>query len=142
MLALDALGARPANVKSCVEWLNTLQNADGGFGDRSGWKSRLYSTYYAVHALEILTGNVRQAINTKTVSVNSQIIPEGRYKIFQAQHKTPAGGTGMVDSLAVMKLNLVGVKTREMDTASETENHLTLKISRIVSLFIGLSLFF
>ena len=120
VLALDALGARPKDTEGCVQWLNALQNADGGFGDRPGWNSRLYSTYYAVHALEALTGNARKAIKNKRVVAKTDVIPEGRYKVFQAQHKTPGGGTGMVDSLAAMKLNLVGVKSREMDTASET----------------------
>lgn len=130
VLALDALDARPKDVEGCVQWINSLQNGDGGFGDRPAWNSRLYSTYYAVHAFEVLTGNAREAIREKNRIINANAIPEGRYNIFQAQHKTPSGGTGMVDSLVMMKFNLVGVKSREMDTASETGVYASIERAR------------
>jgi len=51
---LHLLEAIPDRLPECIEWVNSLQNHDGGFGDRSGWRSRLYSTYYAVHSLALL----------------------------------------------------------------------------------------
>ena len=51
---LRLVGRAPANADACRKWLLRLQNADGGFGDRPGWRSRLYSTYYAVHGLALL----------------------------------------------------------------------------------------
>ena len=51
---LQLLGAEPADAAACRSWLLSLQNHDGGFGDRPGWRSRLYSTYYALHSLAIL----------------------------------------------------------------------------------------
>lgn len=112
---LRVLGETPLDRKACLNWLNKLQNADGGFGDRPGWNSRIYSTYYAVDAIEMLTGNVLEGITKKTVSVQNKKIPEGVYSIFQAQHKTPSGGAEMVDAIAAMNFNFIGVKTTEKE---------------------------
>jgi len=46
---------------------------------------------------------------------NNLKIPEGVYSIFQAQHKTPSGGPEMVDAIAAMKFNFIGVKTSEKE---------------------------
>jgi hypothetical protein len=64
---LHLLEARPDRLRECVDWVNSLQNHDGGFGDRSGWRSRLYSTYYAVHSLALLTtmGDTCQGARSK-----------------------------------------------------------------------------
>ena len=51
---LNLLHARPLAAGDCKTWLLSLQNHDGGFGDRPGWRSRLYSTYYALHSLALL----------------------------------------------------------------------------------------
>ncbi|MGM0377650.1 MAG: prenyltransferase/squalene oxidase repeat-containing protein [Bacteroidota bacterium] len=116
---LKTLGEMPKESEACLRWLNSLQNADGGFGDRPGWSSRLYSTYYAVHAIEMLTSNLAKGIYEKQIPVNKKnTIPEGKYSIFQAHHKSPAGGTEMVDSVVAMGLNLIGVKTTEKEVAS------------------------
>lgn len=112
---LKSLGAEPRNEEACLKWLNSLQNADGGFGDRPGWRSRLYSTYYALHAIDILTDNIHSEITEKEVENISNKIPEDVYSIFQAQHKTPAGGPEMVDAIAAMGFNLIGVKTTEQE---------------------------
>ena len=115
---LTLLNEKPNDKKACLSWINSLQNVDGGFGDRPGWNSRLYSTYYAVHAIEMLTGNINKGITTKKIKTEKKEIPEGVYSIFQAQHKTPSGGTGMVDTLATLNFNLVGVKTLESEVMS------------------------
>src|SRR5690606_28980292 len=70
------------------------------------------------------------AIQRKERTVAVRKIPEGQFEIFQAQHKTPAGGTGMVDSVAMMKLNLIGVKFREMDTTSNSGVHIVVERGR------------
>jgi prenyltransferase beta subunit len=116
ILTLDALGAKPRDQQKALKWINSLQNADGGFGDRPDWNSRIYSTYYAVHALEILTGNARKGIEEKRITPKEEVIPEGVYSIFQAHHKSPEGGTGMVDTVAAMKFNLIGVKSSQRKT--------------------------
>ncbi len=55
---LSLLDAEPVFVPSCAEWVIGLQNHDGGFGDRPGWRSRLYSTYYAVHSLALISPGI------------------------------------------------------------------------------------
>ena len=117
--ALKVLGAEPLNVDDCIEWLNSLQNYDGGFGDRPGWSSRLYSTYYAIHSLEMLTGDIEKAISEKKMTKNNKTrIPEGKYSIFQAHHKSPPGGTEMVDTVVSIGLNLIAVKTTEAEVVN------------------------
>ncbi len=112
--ALRALGSEPANPTACLAWLNSLQNPDGGFGDRPGWPSRLYSTYYALHSAQLLAGSARRGITQKQLTQENQpLIPEGKYRIFQAAHKSPQGDSGMVDAAAAMGFNLLAVKTTE-----------------------------
>ncbi len=112
--ALKTLGSGPANEKACLRWINSLQNPDGGFGDRPGWKSRLYSTYYAVHSAQLLAGNARQGITKKQMAdETTATIPEGKYRIFQAAHKSPPGDSSMVDEAAAMGFNLLAVKITE-----------------------------
>lgn len=120
VMALHELGTQPKDVQACIDWLNGLQNADGGFGDQPGWNSRLYSTYYAAEALQTLTGDAVSSISRKDVPLpQGNLIPEGRYRIFQTQHKTPAGGQGMVDSMVNLGFHLVGVKTRETEVVED-----------------------
>lgn len=124
--ALDALGSTPADTDSCIKWLNSLQNPDGGFGDQPGWNSRIYSTYYAVGALHILVGDARQGITRKSVSRVAKAIPEGKYKVFQAHLKTPAvsndSKTEMVDRTHAMRLHLIGVKAQDVNEARAYAN--------------------
>lgn len=115
VLALKELGAGPRDREACLAWLNALQNADGGFGDRPGWASRLYSTYYAVHALHALTGDAAGAIRVKDVAPKGDAIPEGAYSIFQAHFKSPPGGAEMIEAARAMRFNLLGVKTNAPD---------------------------
>ncbi len=108
---LKALNAKPKNVQKCIEWINSLQNDDGGFGDMPQWNSRIYSTYYAVSALDELTGDATFNITPKSRRSKQEIIPEGKYSIYQSHHKSPEGGKSMIDSVAAMNLNLIGVKS-------------------------------
>ena len=112
--ALKSLGSEPADVNACLRWLNSLQNIDGGFADRPGWNSRLYSTYYAVHSIAMLTGDVEEGIWEKRIAGDtSSGIPDGIYSIFQAHHKSPPGENEMVDTAVEIGLNLIAVKTTE-----------------------------
>jgi prenyltransferase beta subunit len=114
--ALAQFGAKPANPDACLDWLNSLQNPDGGFADRPGWNSRLYSTYYAVHALQALTGDARGAIRLKQASVWRRVVPEGRYAIFHAYLKTPPGGPEMVEAARRLRLHFLGIKDNSPGT--------------------------
>lgn len=109
--ALQALGSEPDHRARSLEWLNSLQNADGGFGDRPGWNSRLYSTYYAVHAIQVLAGEARRGIVPKKAVARGRVLPEGTYSIFQAHLKSPPGGADMVEAARRLGFHLLGVKT-------------------------------
>jgi prenyltransferase beta subunit len=116
--ALGLLGERPEDEKACVNWINSLQNHDGGFGDRPGWRSRLYSTYYAVHALDVLTGDARRAITTKQRAQQKlPPIPQGRYGIYQGLNKMPVCEADDLDGLRARKFNLLALKSNDFALA-------------------------
>ena len=120
--ALKALGSEPIDKPACIRWINSLQNADGGFADQPGWSSGLFSTYHAVHALEVLTGSALTGITTKEVPVpNSSPIPDGLYGIYHAHHKSPDGGSDMVDiAYKELKYNFLGIKAEDANGWIET----------------------
>jgi hypothetical protein len=120
VLALKELASQPRDREACIAWINSLQNADGGFGDRAGWASRLYSTYYAIHALDVLAGEAAKAIRRKTVEPDTSAIPEGTYSIFQAHLKSTTGGAEMVEATRAMGFSFLGVKTNTPDGSKVT----------------------
>jgi prenyltransferase beta subunit len=109
--ALRSLGTKPRETQACVDWINSLQNHDGGFGDQPGWRSRLYSTYYAVDALATLNGNARSAIQTKTVRTPKQDSIPDDYKIHQSLFKTPVVTANDLPTLQARGLDLIAMKT-------------------------------
>jgi len=116
--ALAALAARPADVSACMLWLNSLQNSDGGFGDCPGWRSRLYSTYYAVDALSVLAGSAKAGITTKQLFPNVITpIPEGRFHIFQGLNKVPLLQPADLAGLHARGLNLLALKSGDFAVA-------------------------
>jgi hypothetical protein len=114
--ALRALDAEPADPARSAAWINSLQNPDGGFGDRPGWNSRLYSTYYAVHALDALAGEAKSAIQDKEAFSWQRRIPPGEYSIFQAHLKSPPGGPEMVEAAVKMGFHFLAVKDNSPGT--------------------------
>ena len=52
--ALKNFDAAPTDRQACANYLRSLWNADGGFGDRPGLPSRPEATYYALDALAVL----------------------------------------------------------------------------------------
>lgn len=112
MCALEALhwiGVKPDEPQLTAAWLNSLQNADGGFGDRPGWKSRLESTYYAVTAWHFLD---RPEITPKQLPKPIFTpIPPGEFQIYQAQFKVPKLNPDELAGLSKRGLNLLGIKS-------------------------------
>lgn len=110
--ALELLGAKPANVQSTINYLISLRNADGGFGDRPGLHSTPVATFYAIDALKELN-----AISSLDKSSKPKDLVETHpdftgYKVFtvqfQAQGKgSPKEAVMLADSLHI---HLWGVK--------------------------------
>ncbi len=112
--ALRHLNSKPLDTAACVQWVNSLQNSDGGFGDRPGWRSRLYSTYYAVDTLAMLAddSNARTTITRKHVRKHQdEPIPVEQYRIFQGLLKTPVVEAKDLSALQQRGLDLLGIKS-------------------------------
>jgi hypothetical protein len=52
--ALEAQGAKPSRPGACGDYIDSLRNADGGYGDRPGLNSNATTTMYALDALRAL----------------------------------------------------------------------------------------
>lgn len=112
--AFRLLDAAPLEPEKTAAWVNGLHNADGGFGDRPGWRSRLYSTYFAVESLSYLGGPVRKRIETKTVVGELvKAIPAGEFGIFQAIFKVPVVAPTDLESLSQRGIHLLGLKSTD-----------------------------
>jgi prenyltransferase beta subunit len=119
--ALRHLKSEPNDTAACVRWVNSLQNADGGFGDRPGWRSRLYSTYYAVETLAMLAddGDPRSLISRKQLrKQRTEPIPPGQFQIFQGLLKTPIVEAKDLPGLQERGLDLLGLKSNDFVTAA------------------------
>lgn len=107
--ALADLNAKPAHPQDCIDWINSLQNADGGFGDQPGLPSRLSSTFWAVQSLQILTGNARQAIRSKSVLPPRPQPLSTDLSVFQACLSVPMPSTNDLERLHNSGVNLVAI---------------------------------
>lgn len=112
--ALHLVGAEPADRQSCIAWLLSLANADGGFGDRPGWRSNPMATYLALDALDAL--GALAAIETLTPArrrapAARSSLPPG-LKVFSSQIQ--AHGTGSpadaVELAGALHIDLWGAK--------------------------------
>ncbi len=117
--ALQLLGQRTKRSAECGRWLNSLQNSDGGFGDQPGWRSRLYSTYYAVEALGTLEKDPRTAITVKQVARPTRSpIPTGRFGIYQGLNKMPVCKPDELASLRQRGFHLLALKSSKFEDAA------------------------
>jgi len=115
---LELLGKRPRRSAECTRSIQALQNVDGGFGDRKGWRSRLYSTYYAVHALQILHGDPRQGIAPQQLRrPNLKPISAGEFRIYQALFKMPVVQPPDLPQLSRRGFHLLGLKSAKFEDA-------------------------
>lgn len=110
--SLKMLGARPKNTQAAINYLLSLRNADGGFGDRPGLHSTPVASFYAIDALKDL--NALSALD-KSPKPKAVVEPKqdfSGYHIytvqFQAQGQgSPQEAVMLADSLHI---NLWGVK--------------------------------
>lgn len=119
--ALETLGIlskAPRERDATRAWLNSLHNPDGGFGDRSGWRSRLYSTFYAVAALAHLGGKAGANITVKQVPRQRvRTLEDGAWRIYQAQFKMPIITVAELDGLHKRGFNILALKSNKFEHA-------------------------
>lgn len=141
---LQLLDAEPLAADKCRTWLLSLQNHDGGFGDRPGWRSRLYSTYYALHSLGLLeesdgvipsssprtstldviagtelAGRLQRAIPLRHVAIpQSAKLTDPSLKIYQGLFKTPVVTPDNLQGLSRRGFNLLGMKTDDFSKSA------------------------
>lgn len=109
--SLQMLDVGPGDRKSCIRWLLSLSNADGGFADRPGWLSNPLATYYALDALDALGALERLESAPRPVAPRREKLPDN-LRIFSIQIE--AHGTGSpVEAVALakaLKIDLWGAK--------------------------------
>lgn len=109
--SLQLLGQVPENRESCVRWILSLANDDGGFADRPGWQSNPLATFYALDALDALGELDRIESAPKPASYPKKNIP-GDLKVYSIQLE--AHGTGSpreaVALAQALKIDLWGAK--------------------------------
>jgi prenyltransferase beta subunit len=117
--SLDELKRKPNMADQCVDWINSLQNADGGFGDQPSWRSRLYSTYYATDALGVLCTDAKTGIKSKRLGrPGVEIIKDDEFKVFQGLHKMPVCTVAELAELRRRKFNLIALKSSDFAVAT------------------------
>ncbi|HRE84040.1 MAG TPA: prenyltransferase/squalene oxidase repeat-containing protein [Opitutaceae bacterium] len=109
--SLQILGQVPERRESCIRWLLSLANEDGGFADRPGWQSNPLATYYALDALDALGELKRIESMLKPASYPKKKIPDD-LKVYSIQLE--AHGTGSpreaVALAQALKIDLWGAK--------------------------------
>ncbi|GEO07260.1 hypothetical protein AAE02nite_49240 [Adhaeribacter aerolatus] len=104
--ALALLGAKPQNTTTCLRYLSSLRNTDGGFGNQPGLPSNPEATYYAIDALKTL--NRLNYLNTapivkRPVSRKPNFTGHQVYTVqFEASGSgSPAEAVMLADSLGI-----------------------------------------
>ena len=112
--SLHQLGSAPARREACINYVRSLWNADGGFGDRPGWLSNPVASYYALDTLKAL-----EALDTLAPSPRPATFPPAAraplpadLKVFSMQIEAHGQGspTEAVDLARALRIHLWGAK--------------------------------
>jgi hypothetical protein len=120
--ALRLLGSEPADRESCVRYLLSLANADGGFGDRPGWQSNPVATFYALEALSLLGALDRQAVATPRALARPTPLP-ANLKVFSIQLEAHGKGSPAeaVDLARALRIHLWGAKNAKPEWLTQAQ---------------------
>src|SRR5690606_18482071 len=91
--ALSLLGSRPKNVQQSINYLLSLRNPDGGFGNRPGMPSTPMATYYALDALKTLDNFAsldKAPLPKKTAEKKTDF---SGYKVYTVQFEASGSGS-------------------------------------------------
>jgi hypothetical protein len=112
--SLKLLGATPANRNACIAYLQSLENADGGFADRPGWLSNPMATYHALDALAALDAFETPDSNRKYKFKKRNVPPPlpKNLKVFTIQLEAHGCGspTEAVELARSLRIHLWGAK--------------------------------
>jgi hypothetical protein len=113
--SLRLLGVQPERPDAADAYLRSLANADGGFGDRPGWRSNPMATFYALEALAALGTLDRLSITPKRARRKISL-PSG-LKIFSAQVEAHGQGSpaDAVNLAKALRIHLWGAKNSSPD---------------------------
>jgi len=96
--SLALLGAAPTDRTGCINYLLSLANDDGGFGDRPGWASNASATFCALESLGVL--DALDALDTppsaaafRRRSVHRVPSPPPGLKVFSIQIESHGNGS-------------------------------------------------
>jgi prenyltransferase beta subunit len=98
--SLDLFSAAPANPKACIQYLLSLRNPDGGFGNRPGLPSTPMATFYAIDALKTMNALSSLKDALEVVRPQKEKKDFSGYKIYTVQFQ--AGGTGSPEEAVML----------------------------------------
>lgn len=110
--ALKLLGAEPKNVQAAVNYLLSLRNADGGFGDRPGLYSTPNASFYAIDALKDMDRISALDKSSKPKMLDQDHPDFSGYNIYTVQFQAHGQGSPLeaVVLAESLHINLWGVK--------------------------------
>lgn len=126
--ALSLFSAKPKDVKSSLNYLISLRNADGGFGNRPGLPSTPMSTFYVIDALKTL--NALDEMDKAIVSIKPQYQTKENFagmKVFTVQFQASGNGS-LIEAVMLadsLKIDLWGAKNANqqwIDAAQKLAN--------------------
>ena len=120
--SLKLLGTTPADRDACVAWLDSLENADGGFADRPGWLSNPMATFYARDALDALDA-LKPSKKSRIIRHKSVPSLPKNLKIFTIQLEAHGCGspTEAVELARSLRIHLWGAKNAKPEWISRAQ---------------------
>lgn len=124
--ALNLLGSQPDDMDAVIRYLLSLQNLDGGFGNRPGLPSTPMSTFYAIDTLFSL-GMLSLLESVEIIYKKADqidVVDYSGYNIYTVQFQAPGRGSPyeavmLADSL---KIHLWGAKNVEPGWIEAVQN--------------------
>ena len=109
--SLALLSAEPNDRARCLQYLHSLWNNDGGFGDRPGYVSNPLATYYAIEALAALNAIDSLRPNRGRSIAKRSALP-ANLQVFSIQLEAHGKGSPAeaVDLAGALKIHLWGAK--------------------------------
>lgn len=121
---LRILGTQPLDIKGCLRYIMSLQNADGGFGNKPGLESTPMSSFYAVEALKDLgaLNMLQERFSTPPIR-NKQQADFSEKKVFTVQFQSVGNGSihEAVMLADLLKIDLWGAKNAPQGWIEEAQ---------------------